>query len=170
MAGDTTITVVGNLVADPELRFTPNGVAVCSFTVASTPRQFDKNTNQWKDGEPLFLRCNVWRQAAENVANSFSKGSRVIVVGNLVQRSWEDKDGGGKRSAFELQVDDIGASAKFRTVTINQAERSHSAPPPAEDPWGSAPPPPPQTQRPAQQPDPWGSAPARQSYLDDPPF
>src|SRR5881409_4071447 len=109
MAGETIITVVGNLTADPELRFTPSGAAVANFTVASTPRTFDKNTNEWKDGEALFLRCSVWRQAAENVAESLTRGARVIVTGRLKQRSYETREG-EKRTVVELEVDEIGPS------------------------------------------------------------
>src|ERR671911_416358 len=107
MAGETTITLVGNLTADPELRFTPSGAAVANFTVASTPRTFDRQSQEWKDGEALFLRCNVWRQAAENVAESLTRGSRVIVSGRLKQRSFETKEG-EKRTVVELEVDEIG--------------------------------------------------------------
>src|ERR687890_1558906 len=111
MAGETVITVVGNLTADPELRFTPSGAAVASFTVASTPRNFDRQTNEWKDGEALFLRCSIWRQAAENVAESLQRGMRVVVTGRLKQRSFETKEG-EKRSVIEMQVDEIGPSLK----------------------------------------------------------
>ncbi|MCW2680316.1 MAG: ssb [Frankiales bacterium] len=123
MAGDTVITVVGNLTADPELRFTPSGAAVANFTVASTPRTFDKNTNEWKDGEALFLRCSVWRQAAENVAESLSRGTAVIVQGRLKQRSYETKEG-EKRTVYELDVDEIGPSLKFATAKVTKASRS----------------------------------------------
>ena len=122
MAGDTVITVVGNLTADPELRFTPSGAAVANFTVASTPRTFDKNSNEWKDGEALFLRCSVWRQAAENVAESLQKGTAVIVQGRLKQRSYETKEG-EKRTVIELEVDEIGASLKFATAKVTRASR-----------------------------------------------
>ncbi len=123
MAGDTVITVVGNLTADPELRFTPSGAAVANFTVASTPRAFDKNTNEWKDGEALFLRCSVWRQAAENVAESLSRGTAVIVQGRLKQRSYETKEG-EKRTVYELDVEEIGPSLKFATAKVTKASRS----------------------------------------------
>src|SRR5579864_2076224 len=106
MAGETIITVVGNLTADPELRFTPSGAAVASFTIASTPRTFDRNSNEWKDGEALFLRCSIWRQAAENVAESLTKGMRVIVSGRLRQRSYQTKEG-EKRTLVELDVEEI---------------------------------------------------------------
>jgi single-strand DNA-binding protein len=122
MAGETVITVVGNLTADPELRFTPSGAAVANFTVASTPRTFDKNSNEWKDGEALFLRCSVWRQAAENVAESLQKGTAVIVQGRLKQRSFETKEG-EKRTVIELDVDEVGPSLKFATAKVTKASR-----------------------------------------------
>ncbi|MEU8135285.1 single-stranded DNA-binding protein [Streptodolium elevatio] len=122
MAGDTVITVVGNLTADPELRFTPSGAAVANFTVASTPRTFDRQTNEWKDGEALFLRCSVWRQAAENVAESLQKGMQVIVQGRLKQRSYQTKEG-ENRTAYELEVDEIGPSLKFATAKVTKAGR-----------------------------------------------
>jgi len=163
MAGDTIMTVVGNLTADPELRFTASGAAVANFTVASTPRTLDRNTNEWKDGEALFLRCSIWRQPAENVAESLTRGSRVIVSGRLKQRSYETKEG-EKRTVIELEVDEIGPSLRYATAKVNRAQRSdggggggyggsgsgsggsggasagsrQSAP--ADDPWGSAPP------------------------------
>ena len=123
MAGDTVITVVGNLTADPELRFTASGAAVANFTVASTPRTFDRATGEWKDGEALFLRCNIWRQAAENVAESLTRGSRVIVSGRLKQRSFETKEG-EKRTVIELEVDEIGPSLRYATAKVNRAQRS----------------------------------------------
>lgn len=138
MAGDTIITVVGNLTADPELRFTPSGAAVANFTVASTPRKFNRDTSEWEDGEPLFLRCSLWRQAAENVAESLSKGTRVIVQGRLVQRSYETSEG-EKRTVMELQVDEIGPSLRYATAKVNKAGRS-SGGASAGDPWGSPPP------------------------------
>lgn len=119
MAGETVITVVGNLVADPELRFTPSGAAVANFRLASTPRTFDRQANQWVDGEALFLSCNVWRQAAENVAETLSKGMRVIVQGRLKQRSYETREG-EKRTVFELEVDEIGPSLRYATVQVNR--------------------------------------------------
>jgi single-strand DNA-binding protein len=122
VAGDTVITVVGNLTADPELRFTPSGAAVANFTVASTPRTFDKNSNEWKDGEALFLRCSIWRQAAENVAESLQKGMAVIVQGRLKQRSYDTKEG-EKRTVYELDVDEIGPSLKWATAKINRTQR-----------------------------------------------
>ncbi|CAM5509339.1 single-stranded DNA-binding protein 2 [Streptomyces avidinii] len=117
MAGETVITVVGNLVDDPELRFTPSGAAVAKFRVASTPRTFDKQTNEWKDGESLFLTCSVWRQAAENVAESLQRGMRVIVQGRLKQRSYEDREG-VKRTVYELDVDEVGPSLKSATAKV----------------------------------------------------
>uniref|UniRef100_UPI00066BABEF single-stranded DNA-binding protein n=1 Tax=Streptomyces sp. SBT349 TaxID=1580539 RepID=UPI00066BABEF len=120
MAGETVITVVGNLVDDPELRFTPSGAAVAKFRVASTPRLFDRQTNEWRDGESLFLTCSVWRQAAENVAESLTKGTRVIVQGRLKQRSYEDRDG-VKRTVFELEVDEVGASLRSATAKVTRA-------------------------------------------------
>jgi len=122
MAGETTITVVGNLTADPELRFTASGHAVASFTVASTPRTFDRQSNEWKDGETLFLRCSVWRQYAENVAESLVKGTRVIVIGRLRQRSYE-KDG-QTRTSYELDVDDIGPALRTAKAKIERVQRS----------------------------------------------
>lgn len=120
MAGETVITVVGNLVDDPELRFTPNGAAVAKFRVASTPRTFDKQTNEWRDGESLFLSCSVWRQAAEHVAESLGKGMRVIVQGRLKQRSYEDREG-VKRTVMELEVDEIGVSLRSATAKVTKA-------------------------------------------------
>ncbi|MFD5080690.1 single-stranded DNA-binding protein [Streptomyces sp. NPDC058371] len=119
MAGETVITVVGNLVDDPELRFTPSGAAVAKFRVASTPRTFDRQTNEWKDGESLFLTCSVWRQAAENVAESLQRGMRVIVQGRLKQRSYEDREG-VKRTVYELDVEEVGASLKNATAKVTK--------------------------------------------------
>jgi single-strand DNA-binding protein len=121
-AGDVTITVVGNLTDDPELRFTPSGAAVAKFRVASTPRFLDKQTNEWKDGEPLFLQCNIWRQAAENVAESLQRGMRVVVQGRLKARSYEDREG-QKRTVFEIEVDEVGPSLKFATAKVNRTSR-----------------------------------------------
>jgi single-strand DNA-binding protein len=123
MAGDTTITIVGNLTDDPDLRFTPNGAAVANFTVASTPRFFDKQTNEWRDGEALFLRCSIWRQAAENVAETLQRGARVIVSGRLKQRSYETREG-EKRTTFEVEVDEIGPSLKYATAKVTKTSRS----------------------------------------------
>ena len=153
--GETPITVVGNLVADPELRHTPSGVAVANFRVASTPRNYDKNTNQWVDGDPLFMACNVWRQAAENVANSLGKGDRVIVNGRLRQRSFENREG-EKRTVIELEVDEVGPALKYATAQVAKAAPNRGGQPqqpaqqggfnqPAQqqqrndDPWNSAP-------------------------------
>lgn len=119
MAGETVITVVGNLVDDPELRFTPSGAAVAKFRVASTPRMFDRQTNEWKDGESLFLTCSVWRQAAENVAESLTRGTRVVVQGRLKQRSYEDREG-IKRTVYELDVDEVGASLRNATAKVTK--------------------------------------------------
>jgi single-strand DNA-binding protein len=173
-AGDTTITVVGNLTADPELRFTPSGAAVANFTVASTPRIMDRQTNEWKDGDPLFMRCSIWREAAENVAESLTRGSRVIVSGRLKQRSFETREG-EKRTVVELEVDEIGPSLKYATAKVNKASRSGgggggfgggsgggSRQPAAQSSGGGA-----------ASEDPWGSAPASGSFAggdDEPPF
>jgi single-strand DNA-binding protein len=145
-AGDTVITLVGNLVDDPELRFTPSGQAVANFRIASTPRFLDKATNEWKDGESLFLTCTVWRQAAENVAESLQRGMRVIVSGRLKQRSYETKEG-EKRTVFEVEVDEVGPSLKNATAKINKGQRSggqgggfsggSTAPTAADDPWAT---------------------------------
>lgn len=152
-AGDTQITVVGNLVADPELRFTPSGAAVASFRIASTPRVFDRQANEWKDGDSLFLTCNVWRQYAENVAESLNKGMRVIVVGRLKQRSYETREG-EKRTVFEIEVDDVGPALRNATAKINRIARDGGGGgsfggnagggggggfAAADDPWASAP-------------------------------
>lgn len=158
MAGETVITVIGNLTADPELRFTPSGAAVASFTVASTPRRFNAQTNAWEDGEALFLRCSIWRQAAENVAESLTRGSRVIVSGRLKQRSFETREG-EKRTVYELDADEVGPSLKYATAKVTKASRGEGggggfgggsggsnaprsgggAPAGGDDPWGSAP-------------------------------
>jgi single-strand DNA-binding protein len=185
MAGETIITVVGNLTDDPELRFTPSGAAVANFTVASTPRNFDKNTNEWVDGEAMFLRCSIWRQAAENVAESLQRGMRVVVQGRLKARSYETREG-EKRTVFEIEVEEIGPSLKFATAKVNRVSRSGGggysgggAPSgqsgqgggtPAEDPWatpaaapsGAAP-----TGGAAAGNDPWG---APGVAPDEPPF
>jgi single-strand DNA-binding protein len=143
-AGDTVITLVGNLVDDPELRFTPNGQAVAKFRIASTPRYMDKATNEWKDGESLFLTCNVWRQAAENCAESLQRGMRVIVQGRLKQRSYETKEG-EKRTVFEVEVDEVGPSLRSATAKVNKASRSPgggggfgAGGSGVDDPWASA--------------------------------
>lgn len=173
MAGDTTITVVGNLTADPELRFTPAGAAVANFTVASTPRMFDRASGEWKDGEALFLRCSIWREAAENVAESLTRGSRVIVTGRLKQRSFETREG-EKRTVVEVEVEEIGPSLKYATAKVNKASRSGGGGfggggnnsgggrPAAAEPSSSN-----------SNEDPWGSAPASGSFGgsdDEPPF
>src|SRR6201996_734171 len=150
MAGETVITVVGNLTADPELRFTPSGAAVASFTVASTPRTLDRATNEWKDGEALFLRCSIWRQAAENVAESLTRGARVVVTGRLRQRSYETREG-EKRTVVEMEVDEVGPSLRYATAKVNRTQRGSSTGggfgsggsgggAPAGVRWGSAPP------------------------------
>ncbi|GAA0810685.1 single-stranded DNA-binding protein [Spirilliplanes yamanashiensis] len=123
MAGETIITVIGNLTDDPELRFTPSGAAVAKFRIASTPRTMDRTTNEWKDGEPLFLACTVWRQAAEHVAESLQRGARVIVSGRLRQRSYETREG-EKRTVIELEVDEIGPSLKYATAKVQKMSRS----------------------------------------------
>ena len=148
-AGDTTITMIGNLVDDPELRFTPSGAAVAKFRVASTPRYLDETTNEWKDGESLFLQCQIWRQAAENVAESLTKGMRVILSGRLKQRSYETKEG-EKRTVFEVEVDEVGPSLRNATAKVTRAQRAggtgggFSAPAATggesfnDDPWAAA--------------------------------
>ncbi|WP_256842736.1 single-stranded DNA-binding protein [Ornithinimicrobium cryptoxanthini] len=122
MAGETPITIVGNLTADPELRFTPSGAAVANFTVASTPRTFDKQTNEWKDSETLFMRCSIWREAAENAAESLTRGTRVVVTGRLVSRSWDSPEG-EKRTVMEMQADEVGPSLKYATAKVTKAQR-----------------------------------------------
>ncbi|QVQ51318.1 single-stranded DNA-binding protein [Spiractinospora alimapuensis] len=148
MAGDTPLTLVGNLVDNPELRFTQNGAAVARFRVASTPRFYDRQSGEWKDGEALFLTCNVWRQAAENVAETLQRGMRVIVQGRLRQRSYETQQG-EKRTVYEVEVDDVGPSLRSATASVTKTSRpggqgqggrpQGNAGPPANDPWGSAP-------------------------------
>ena len=123
MAGETVITVIGNLTGDPELRFTPSGAAVANFTVASTPRIFDRQANEFKDSDTLFMRCSIWREAAENVAESLTKGTRVIASGRLVQRSYETREG-EKRTVVELQVDEIGPSMRYATAKVTRAQRT----------------------------------------------
>jgi len=125
MAGDTTITIIGNLVNDPELRYTPTGQAVATFRVASTPRFLDRTTNEWKDGDSLFLSCNVWRQAAENVAESLQRGMRVIVSGRLRQRSYETKEG-EKRTVYEIEVDEVGPSLRNASAKVSRSTRAGS--------------------------------------------
>ena len=123
MAGETIITVIGNLTGDPELRFTPSGAAVANFTVASTPRTFDRQSNEFKDGETLFLRCSVWREVAENVAESLHRGTRVIVSGRLKSRSWDDKETGQKRTVIEMEVDEVGPSLRYATTKVTKTQR-----------------------------------------------
>jgi single-strand DNA-binding protein len=140
MAGDTEIHLVGNLTSAPELRFTPSGAAVANFTIASTPRFFDKKTNEWRDGDALFMRCSIWRQAAENVAETFNSGDRVLVIGKLKQRSFDDTKTGQKRSVIELEVDEIGPSLKWATAKVNRVGRaSNDTSGGSDDPWSSAP-------------------------------
>ncbi len=182
MAGDTQITVVGNLVDDPELRFTPSGAAVANFRIASTPRTFDRQTNEWKDGEALFLSCSVWRQAAENVAESLQKGMRVVVQGNLRSRQYETREG-EKRTVFEIQVDEVGPSLKYATAKVTRTQRSGGSSyggqqgggqggPSDNDPWAT-----PAQGQPGQQGQPAaGGAPANDPWAtpgvgsDEPPF
>ncbi|MFE2243883.1 single-stranded DNA-binding protein [Streptomyces virginiae] len=168
MAGETVITIVGNLVDDPELRFTPAGAAVCKFRVASTPRIFNKTTNQWEDGDSLFLTCSVWRQAAENAAETLGRGMRVIVQGRLKQRSYEDREQ-VKRTVYELDVDEVGPSLlRASAVVTRNTATGQSSTPPAADGWAGA--------RPAQGGG-WGGqqAPAQPTapangQSDEPPF
>ncbi|MFZ3547724.1 single-stranded DNA-binding protein [Streptomyces sp. 4.24] len=149
MSGETLVTVIGNLVDEPELKFTPGGAAVARFRIASTPRTFDRQTNEWKDGESLFLTCSVWRQAAENVAGSLARGMRVIVHGRLRQRTYDDREG-VKRTVFELDVEEVGPSLKNATATVTKTGSTNNAPQarqqpqnhgygqqPAHDPWAS---------------------------------
>jgi single-strand DNA-binding protein len=164
-AGDTQITVVGNLVADPELRFTPAGQPVATFRVASTPRFRDNASGEWKDGDSLFLTCNVWRQAAENVAESLQRGMRVIVSGRLKQRSYETKEG-EKRTVFEVEVDDVGPSLRSASAKVNRANRTGGGQggpgysgQPASTGGGNA-----------AGADPWASDPGAGGYSDEPPF
>jgi single-strand DNA-binding protein len=167
VAGDTVITVVGNLTDDPELRFTPSGAAVANFTVASTPRTFNRQSNAWEDGDTLFMRCSVWRQPAENVAESLVRGTRVVVTGRLKQRSYETREG-EKRTVVELEVDEIGPSLRYATAKVQKTQRSGTGGPssgggaPAgssgssgSDPWASSTP----------AADPWAS-----DTTDEPPF
>lgn len=137
LAGETLITVVGNLVADPELRYTPSGSAVAKFRIASTPRAFDKATGEWKDGDALFLRCVAWRQMAENIAETLTKGMRVVVQGGLVQNNYETSEG-EKRSSIELKVEEVGPSLRYATAKMTKTSRSSSGKPVGEDPWATA--------------------------------
>jgi len=124
MAGDTVITIIGNITGDPELRFTPSGAAVANFTVASTPRAFDRQSNEWKDGETLFMRCSVWRDAAENVAESLNRGTRVIVSGRLKSRSYETNEG-EKRTVIEMEVDEVGPSLRYASAKVTKTQRGN---------------------------------------------
>jgi single-strand DNA-binding protein len=161
VAGETVITLIGNLVDDPELRFTPSGAAVARFRLASTPRTLDKTTNEWKDGEALFLTCSVWRQAAENVAESLARGMRVIVTGKLRQRSYETREG-EKRTVYEVDVEELGPSLRSATATVNKVGRSTAA----GGAYGSS-----GTSDKAAAADPWaGAGPAGDSFADAPPF
>ncbi|MFE7927812.1 single-stranded DNA-binding protein [Streptomyces sp. NPDC057456] len=169
MANETVITVVGNLVDDPELRFTPAGVAVAKFRIASTPRVYDKQTSEWKDGDSLFLTCSVWRQAAENVAESLARGTRVIVQGRLKQRSYEDREG-VKRTVYELDVDEVGPSLARATAKVERQNKQGNpqnvqAAPRGDDPWAGAKPANGQQQGGSQQPAAQGAG-----YSDEPPF
>ncbi|QCX77651.1 Single-stranded DNA-binding protein 2 [Streptomyces sp. YIM 121038] len=163
MAGETPITVVGNVVADPELRFTPSGAAVANFRVASTPRTFDRTTNEWKDGDPLFLSVSVWRQQAENVAETIRRGDRVIVVGRLGQRQYE-KDG-QTRSSYEIQAEDVGPALKNASAQVTKNSAQNGQQPAqgygqqgAQQGYG------------APQGDPWSTQQPRQGYSAEPPF
>ena len=158
MAGETQITLVGNLTAAPELRFTPSGAAVANFTVASTPRTFDRQTNEWRDGEAMFLNCSVWRQAAENVAESLTKGMRVIVQGRLRARSYDDREG-NRRTVFEVQVDEIGPSLRYATAQVARTSSGQGGGQPQAQGWGQQP-----QGQPQQQGDPWANS------GDTPPF
>jgi len=170
MAGETTITIVGNLTSDPELRFTPSGAAVANFTVASTPRTFDRQSNEWKDGETIFMRCAIWRDAAENVAESLTRGTRVIATGRLKQRSWE-KDG-QKHTVIEMDVDEIGPSLRNATAKVTKPQRGGPA---QQSGWDAGqrtqPPPRPAEYLPRQAPpQPQGSGSWSQGGNDEPPF
>ena len=146
MADDTKLTIIGNLVADPEIRYTPGGDAVSNFTVASTPRLFNRQTSQYEDGNPLFMDCTVWRQQAENLVESATRGTRLVVTGRLVTSTWETREG-DKRSKLKLEVDEIGLSVRYASATSNRAQRGSSGfKPPGNDPW------------------------APQAFADEPPF
>jgi len=160
MANETLITLIGNTTNDPELRFVPSGAAVATFTVASTPKMFDKRTNEWKDQETLFMRCNVWREQAESVAESITKGMRVVVTGRLTSRSWDDKDG-TKRTVMELEVDEIGPSLRYATAKVQRTQRNNNS-----GGFGSQPSQPSGFGPSTAQQDPW----ANQSNPTDPPF
>ena len=172
MAGETTITIIGNLVDDPDLRFTPSGAAVANFRIASTPRTFDRQSNEWKDGETLFMSCAVWRQAAENVAESLQRGMRVIVTGRLKSRSFETREG-EKRTVFEIDVDEVGPSLRSATAKVTRASRSGGGggdgysgggqSSGGNDPWATAP-----AASSSTGADPWASSGAASN--DEPPF
>jgi len=157
-AGDVVVTVVGNLTNDPELRFTPSGAAVASFTVASSSRVLDRTTNEWKDGETIFMRCSVWRQYAENVAESLTKGTRVIVQGRLKQRSYETREG-EKRQVMEVEVDDVGPALRYATAKVNRVQRQGGGFDAGQGASGAAP-----------ADDPWASSPSSGAGFDEPPF
>ena len=166
MAGDTVITVIGNLTADPELRWTQSGAAVADFTVASTPRTYDRNAGEWRDGDTLFMRCSVWRETAENVAESLRKGMRVIVQGRLTQRSYDTQQG-ERRTVVELQVDEVGPSLRRARAQVTRVQAPAASAPAASAPdsggaagWG----------REAPQHDPWGAQGGAASFGSEPPF
>jgi len=161
-AGDTQITIIGNLVDDPQLRYTPTGQAVANFRVASTPRFLDRNTNEWKDGDSLFLSCNVWRQAAENVAESLQRGMRVIVSGRLRQRSYETKEG-EKRTVYEVEVDEVGPSLRNASAKVVKSSRATGGQGSGgQGGYGSS--------GGRANDDPWSSEPADSGFSDEPPF
>jgi single-strand DNA-binding protein len=138
MSGETQLTIIGNLTADPELRFTPSGAAVCNFTIATTPRIYDRQANEWRDGEAMFIRCNAWRAMAENITESLTRGTRVIVTGQLGQKNFETREG-DKRSSLELRVDEIGPALSYATATVRRAARSGGQQASTEsDPWAGA--------------------------------
>lgn len=174
MAGDTLITLCGNLVDDPELRFTPSGAAVAKFRIASTPRSFDRQTNEWKDGESLFLTCNVWRQPAENCAETLQRGMRVIVQGRLQQRTYDTKEG-EKRTVYEVEVDEVGPSLRNATAKVTKVQRQQGQGGGQQQQsggWNQGQQRPAQQQNQQQQNNGWGSAPAQQNsgFSDEPPF
>jgi single-strand DNA-binding protein len=172
MSGETLITVIGNLTGDPELRFTPSGAAVANFTIASTPRKFDRQANEWKDGDTLFMRCSVWRDAAENVAETLTRGMRVIAQGNLIMRSYETKEG-EKRTSTELDVQEIGPSLRYASAKVNRTERTNAQQPTQGAQQG-------RQQAQGAQDDPWATGPSQgaqrgswggqQPNYDEPPF
>jgi single-strand DNA-binding protein len=165
MAGETVITVVGNLTDDPELRFTPAGAALAKFTVASTPRTYDKTTNTWRDGTGMFLRCTAWRELADHATESLTKGTRVIVSGRLRQHNWQN-DQGENRSMLTVEVDEIGPSLRFATAKVTKTQRNGTATP-TEDPWPSSTPTPPATRTSAPAPAAVGNG---GGFSDEPPF